>query len=100
MKRVGDRMIVIQALLTAKDGKEEELFQELKKMIGPSLEEDGCKDYILHRSIDDKSVFTFYEAWKDEPALQAHIASPHYESYRQRTEDLIETRDVYRLKRI
>ncbi|MBN8237118.1 antibiotic biosynthesis monooxygenase [Halobacillus kuroshimensis] len=93
-------MITINAFLTAKEGREEELFNELKKVIEPSRKEAGCIDYVLHRSLDDASVFAFYETWKDQEALQMHIDSDHYQAYREATKDLTSSREVHKLEKV
>lgn|SRR4051812_48826170 len=90
--------ITINAVLKAKPGKEELLRAELLKMIEASRAEDGCVQYTLHESTEDKETFVFYERWKDEKALTFHIETEHYEYYRQQTEQLLEKRDVYRLQ--
>ncbi|WP_226658842.1 putative quinol monooxygenase [Pseudalkalibacillus hwajinpoensis] len=93
-------MITINAILKAKAGKEKELYQELTKVIVPSQQENGCVAYTLHRSLEDDSVFVFYEMWEDKDALEAHITSPHYQAYRDATQDLIESREVYKLEKV
>ncbi|WP_242688912.1 putative quinol monooxygenase [Bacillus sp. Cs-700] len=93
-------MITINAILKAKLGQEKALYQELMKVIEPSQQENGCIDYTLHRSLEDDSVFVFYETWKDKEALQAHITSPHYQAYRDAIQDLVESREVYKLKKV
>ncbi|KUP09494.1 monooxygenase [Bacillus coahuilensis p1.1.43] len=90
--------IVITAILKAKSGREDELFEALKEVIEPSRTEAGCLQYDLHRSTDDPSVFVFYERWKDEDAVQDHVASEHYQAYRERGEELVESREVYKLR--
>ncbi|WP_337958018.1 putative quinol monooxygenase [Guptibacillus sedimenti] len=93
-------MITLNAILKARAGKEEALYQKLTNVIEPSRRENGCVAYTLHRSLDDNSVFVFYETWKDNEALQAHIASPHFQAYRDATQDLVESREVYKLKKV
>ncbi|MBM7650190.1 quinol monooxygenase YgiN [Bacillus ectoiniformans] len=92
--------ITITAILKAKTGKEELLREQLIKVISPSRQEAGCIEYILHASIENKNEFVFYETWQDEESLLKHIESKHYQAYRQGTEDLIESRNVYRLEKI
>lgn len=90
--------IVITAILKAKTGNEEQLFGVLQQVVQPSQNEDGCIKYQLHKSLDEDGVFVFYEVWQDEASLKKHIESDHYKVYRQRAEQLVENRDVYRLK--
>ncbi|MGM0751713.1 MAG: putative quinol monooxygenase [Bacillota bacterium] len=90
--------IVITAVLKAKSGSEGELEKALQQVIQPSREEDGCIQYDLHQSTEDPGVFVFYERWENEASLKAHIQSAHYQTYRQRAEGILESREVYRLK--
>lgn len=90
--------IAITAVLKAKPGYENQLFDELKKVVQPSQNESGCIHYQLYESIDDQGVFVFYEVWQDEESLKKHIESDHYKAYRQQTEQLIESHNIHRLK--
>ncbi|MGD6818575.1 putative quinol monooxygenase [Metabacillus sp. 84] len=92
--------ITINAIMKAKPGMEENLFKEMKKVIAPSRAEEGCISYDLHRSKDDPAIFVFYENWKDQKAVDAHIASDHYKAYRETIAPLIETRNVYFLEKV
>jgi quinol monooxygenase YgiN len=90
--------IAITAILKAKPGYENQLFDSLKQVVQPSQNESGCIHYQLHESIDDQGVFVFYEIWQDEESLKKHVESDHYKAYRQQAEKLIDSRNVYRLK--
>ncbi|MBY0007505.1 MULTISPECIES: putative quinol monooxygenase [Priestia] len=92
--------IIINAILQAKPGKEEELRSELVKVIEPSREEKGCIQYTLHQDTDKAGTFVFYEKWKSKEDVEAHIETPHYQQYRQQTEPLIESRAVHRLQEV
>ncbi|KRE10902.1 monooxygenase [Bacillus sp. Root239] len=92
--------IIINAILQAKPGKEEELRSELVKVIEPSREEKGCIQYTLHQDTDKAGTFVFYEKWESNEDIAAHIETPHYQQYRQQTEALIESRVVHRLQEV
>lgn len=92
--------IAITAILKAHPGKEDELRQALDEVIPPSRQEEGCLTYVLHESIDAPGTFVFYEKYRDETALDQHINSAHYQSYRKRVETLLAVRDVYRLREV
>ena len=49
--------VIINAILQAKPGKEEELRSELVKVIEPSREEKGCIQYTLHQDTDKAGTF-------------------------------------------
>lgn len=90
--------ITIKAFLQAQPGKEEALKKELKKAIAPSRAEAGCLEYVLLESEAQDGVFIFSEKWKDEEAVQQHIQSEHYQAYRENTENLVTSREVYKVK--
>ncbi|MDR0136227.1 putative quinol monooxygenase [Metabacillus idriensis] len=91
--------ITITAILKAKEGKEDALRTELEKVLAPSRAEEGCIEYTLHESLEEKEVFVFYETWENEEALQQHIQSTHYQTYRENTSDFIESRQVFKLRK-
>ncbi|MCM3005077.1 putative quinol monooxygenase [Priestia koreensis] len=92
--------ITINAILTAKPGKEELLRKELQAVLEPSRAEAGCVQYVLHESMEEQGVFVFYELWRDEEALNAHVEADHYKNYREKTADLVAERQVFRLRQI
>ncbi|QWU13605.1 Quinol monooxygenase YgiN [Paenibacillus sophorae] len=92
--------ISITAILQAKPGKEQLLHQELVKVVTPSRSEEGCIKYVLHQSIENNAVFVFYEIWKDEESINFHIETDHYKQFRRNIEDLIESRQVHRLREV
>ncbi|MGR9049535.1 putative quinol monooxygenase [Halobacillus faecis] len=93
-------MITITAIIQAKRGQEEALFSELKKVVEPSRKEPGCVEYALHRSLEDEATFVFYETWENETALKAHVESDHYQTYREATAELTESRTVHKLRKV
>lgn len=89
--------ITINAILIAREGKEEALRDELINVVQASRKEEGCISYIFHESTENPSTFVFYENWRDEDALNSHINSQHYKAYRKNIETLVQNREVYRL---
>lgn len=68
-------MIVIAATFQAKPGRESELEAALCAMIAPVSKEPGTLEYTVHRAVDDASRFFFYEKYRDQAAVDAHMAS-------------------------
>ncbi|WP_251127480.1 MULTISPECIES: putative quinol monooxygenase [unclassified Exiguobacterium] len=93
-------MITILAQIQAKAGLGAELETHLRQVVTPSRAEAGCVFYTLHRVEDNPDTFVFYEKWVDKAALDAHIASPHYQTYRQEAEPLLASRDVQFLEEL
>lgn len=92
--------ITICAIIKAKPGKEALLKDELLRVVGPSKSETGCIEYTLHESMEEKDTFVFYETWENEEAVKYHIESAHYKQYRERIALHLETREVFRLRKI
>ena len=89
--------IVVTAILKPKEHMEAQLLAELNKVQEASRAEAGCLHYVLHQSIED-DTFVLHETWQDIDALQSHIGSAHYQEYRTNTADLVEKREVFKLK--
>jgi len=54
-----------------------EATEALVKMVRISREEDGCIDYTFARDLADPDTLVLFERWRDQEALQAHMASDH-----------------------
>ncbi|MED2973809.1 Quinol monooxygenase YgiN [Bacillus sp. OV194] len=92
--------IAVSATLTAKPGREEEAQNVLLEVLKHSRNEEGCLHYNLHQSQDDPKVFMLYELWKDQNAIDSHIESAHYQTYRTNIEPLIDVRNVQKWNQI
>jgi len=59
--------------------------EEAKRLIAQleehTRQEPGCLQYIGHQSTDDPCRFVFYELYRDQAALDAHRATPHYAQF-------------------
>lgn len=84
----------VLALFKAKHGKEEDLKQALKELVNPTLKEEGCINYDLHQSIDNKAEFMFYENWTTKDAHAKHNIAPHIEKWRKIKDELLEKDSV------
>lgn len=68
--------IRVVAHVTPKDGMEQQLEGILKALIAPTLAEEGCISYVLHRDLDS-GHFTFIEEWTGTDALGEHFETEH-----------------------
>ncbi|MGE6368748.1 putative quinol monooxygenase [Planococcus kocurii] len=89
--------IVITAILKPKENMADQLLRELNTVLIASRAEAGCVSYVLHQSIED-DTFVLHETWQDKNALENHVATRHYQEYRTHTADLVEKREVFKLK--
>ena len=51
------------------------------KMQAASRAEPGCVSYTIYRAKDDPATFYIHEEWRDQAALDAHNAMPHFKEY-------------------
>lgn len=70
--------VVIIARLKAKEGLEAGLLIELRSLVEASQKEEGCTQYMLHRSESAPADFMIYEIWKSQKSLEEHTLQPHY----------------------
>lgn len=84
------RPVKIVATLTAKPGREAALKTLIEGMIGPSRAEPGNLRYDLWRDRADPSRYVLDELYVDLAAVEAHRASPHFQSYLAAIGDLAE----------
>ena len=55
----------------------EAVLAELRKVIEPSLKEDGCYHYSYGLDILSPTTIRIAEWWKDEATLDKHLRTPH-----------------------
>lgn len=92
--------LIIVAQLRAAEGKAELLEEALRAMIPPTLAEDGCDTYALHRSLEDPNLFHFHEIWRDMPSWRAHMETPHLKAFGERRGELVAEAKIFQLERI
>ncbi len=81
--------LTVVARLKAKPGKENDVKQRLLALIAPTRKEQGCINYDLHESLDDKTLFVFYENWTSKAALDAHLQTPHVQAFLGKADELL-----------
>jgi autoinducer 2-degrading protein len=50
--------------------------------LGSERDESGCMRFNVLQDARDQNVYYFYEVYRDEAALEAHRAAPHYAVWR------------------
>jgi quinol monooxygenase YgiN len=78
--------IILNVFIEAAQGREEELGNLLKGLVGPTRSEPGCLGYELNASREKPGAFLFYEKFADQAALDAHVASPHFQNFLKKRE--------------
>ena len=71
-------MVVLAVTWMAKLGHESDVAGIFSKLTEASRKEPGCAMYVVHRHKTDPRRFFIYEQYKDDAALEAHRAAPHF----------------------
>jgi quinol monooxygenase YgiN len=74
-------MVVLAVTWMAKAGRETEVAGLFSKLTDESRKESGCVMYQVHRHRTESRRFFIYEQYKDDAALEAHRAAPHFLQY-------------------
>ncbi|MFE5938683.1 putative quinol monooxygenase [Streptomyces sp. NPDC056470] len=69
----------------------EELKQLLLSFVEPTRQEPGCLEYHFHEDRNESGVFVFYETWRSQADLDAHLALPHMQAFWERRMDYLVT---------
>lgn len=89
MTKYAKTLLTVVAEMQAKPGCEADLRSELLKLVGFTLQEDGCVQYDLHESTATPGQFAFYENWTSAAALEKHGASAHIQAFRAKAPELL-----------
>ena len=90
--------IVLSVVIEAMSGRGDDLAALLSSLLAPTRSEPGCISYELSRSLEKPETFLFFEKFADQAALDAHIASAHFQTFLKKREgnDPIATQTVTR----
>jgi len=91
-------MIILAVTWQAHAGKESEVGAIFAKLTQLARQEPGCLMFQVHRHKEDARRFFIYEQYKDEAALEAHRATPHFLEYARKQLPLVAERvagDLY-----
>lgn len=74
-------MVVLAVTWMAKTGREADVAGYFVRLTEASRQEPGCVMFQAHRHKTDPRRFFVYEQYKDDAALEAHRATPHFLQY-------------------
>lgn len=69
--------VTIIGTVRARPETKEELAHLLAAQVAPTRAEPGCITYDFHVDAADPLCFVFYENWRSQADLDAHLAMPH-----------------------
>jgi quinol monooxygenase YgiN len=97
-------MIHVIAVITAQQGKREQILQHFRANVPNVLAEPGCLEYGAAVDAHDAlpvqtkwgaETFLVIEKWDSMQALKAHAAAPHMAAYAAKTRELIASRVIH-----
>jgi autoinducer 2-degrading protein len=74
-------MVVLAVTWMAKAGREADVIAAFAKLTEEARKEPGCLMFQVHRHKTEQRRFFIYEQYKDDAALEAHRATPHFLQY-------------------
>jgi quinol monooxygenase YgiN len=72
---------VITATVDIQPDSVERFRQVSESLIAGSRAEEGCISYSMYESATENNKFFFFEEWKDQAAVDAHFATPHFKDF-------------------
>ncbi len=93
-------VLSIVAIITAVDGQEEFIKEEVLKLVPITRQEAGCISYNLHQDKQNSSSFVFYENWTNAEALKAHLSNTHMQHFVKVTEGALAEFKVIELSKL
>ncbi len=80
-------MLSLVVTLRVRPGLREEFLTAIREQAETSMrEEPGCLRFDVCEDVDDPDRFVFYEVYRDDAALDAHRATPHFRVWQQAAE--------------
>jgi autoinducer 2-degrading protein len=78
-----DAMLAIWVKVRVKPDQRQRFLKAIEvDALGSERDEAGCLRFNVLQDAQDQNVYYFYEIYKDEAALEAHRAAPHYAVWR------------------
>ncbi|MCK4817457.1 antibiotic biosynthesis monooxygenase [bacterium] len=84
-----NKRVTVFARMKAKDGIEENVRKELMSLVPQTRSEEGCINYDLHQSVDEKTLFMFYENWRSKEDLDKHLEMPYLKSFLEKADKIL-----------
>ena len=76
-------MLAMWVKVRVKPGERERFLKAIEvDALGSERDEGGCMRFNVLQDTQDENVYYFYEVYRDEVALEAHRAAPHYAVWR------------------
>jgi quinol monooxygenase YgiN len=78
---VGGGGLLVVAQWEAKEGQADKVASILDQFLPEAQKDPGAKLFLIGRNRDNPAQFLFYELFRDEAALKAHMESGYFKTY-------------------
>ena len=78
---VGGGGLLVVAQWEAKEGQADKVAAILDSFLPEAQKDPGAKLFLIGRNKDNPAQFLFYELFRDEAALKAHMESGYFKTY-------------------
>src|SRR5919108_5265644 len=76
-------MLAMWVKVRVKPGERQRFLKAIEvDALGSERDEPGCVRFNVLQDAQDENVYYFYEVYRDQAALDAHRATPHYAVWR------------------
>jgi quinol monooxygenase YgiN len=72
--------LAVTAIWEARDGEADTVADILSRFAPQAREEPGVKLFLVHRALENRAQFLFYEVFEDAAAFAAHQETPHFKA--------------------
>lgn len=83
-------MVIVIGSARALPGRREALVAAARDVALATRGDEGCESYGFYADLTDEEVIVSVEVWRDQEALDAHIAHEHTQEFLRRTADLLD----------
>lgn len=82
--------LTLSAVIRVREGCEEQFLVAAEAVVLATRVEPGCVEYVLHRHDGEPGTFAFYEIWRSDEDLDAHMQTPHIAAFIAAIEPLLD----------
>lgn len=92
--------LIVCARVESKKDKIDLVKSEVIKLVDPTLNEEGCMQYILHQDIEHPEVFIFFEKWKNDESCENHMKNNHIRAFLEAVDGSINNIEISKICRL
>ena len=83
-------MLIVIGRARALPGRRADLVSAARDVVAASRRDEGCQSYGFFADLADEDTIVSVEIWRDQAALDAHMANEHTQDFLTRTSALLD----------